>query len=385
MKLTLDPAFPTPLHRQIVDQVRHQIATGRLRPGDRLPPVRDMAKQLAVNVNTVAKAYAELEREGVLSTAVGRGTFVAGEATGRLAAFREDRLRDLLGRALLEALSLGYTQEQIEGALALQLARWRELRAARPERASRVEAPVQGPVLRIAGSDDLALELLVGQLRRSQPELSVVSSPVGSLAGLIALEQGEADVAGCHLLDEETGEYNLPFVRRILPGQQVVLVNLVYRQQGLMVRKGNPKGIRGLEDLARPDVLTVNRQRGAGTRVLLDLRLREIGIAPESVRGYDREVETHTAVAAAVASGSADVGLGILSAARALELEFLPLARERYDLAIPMAHYGSRGVVPLLATLRTDSFKAVVRELGGYDTSNTGNVMASTGLAGRVA
>jgi len=186
-------------------------------------------------------------------------------------------------------------------------------------------------------------------------------------------------------LDEETGEYNLPFVSRILPGQEVVLVNLVYRQQGLMVRKGNPKGIRGLEDLARPDVEMVNRQRGAGTRVLLDLRLEKLGVSPQRVRGYEHEVKTHTAVAAAVAGGSADVGLGSLSAARALELEFMPLARERYDLAILAARYGSQQVVPLLAVLRSDGFKAVVREMGGYDTSHTGRIVASTGSSTRIA
>lgn len=378
MELILDLSSSDPLHRQIVDQIRHQIATGRLQQGDRLPPVRDLAKQLSVNVNTVAKAYAELEREGVLSTAPGRGTFVAGEAVGKLGSFREDRLRDLLGRALMEALSLGYTQEQIEGALALQLARWRELRSARTEPISQREAAVQKAALRIAGSDDLALDLLISQLRRSHPELSVVSSPVGSLAGLIALERGEADVAGCHLLDEETGEYNLPFIRRILPGQDVVLVNLVYRQQGLMVRKGNPKGIHGIEDLSRSDVIIVNRQRGAGTRVLLDLRLRELGIEPESVRGYEKEVETHTAVAAAVASGSADVGMGIFSAARALELDFLPLAKERFDLAIPADRYSSEEVALLLTTLSSNEFKSVVHELGGYDTSDTGRIICNT-------
>ena len=128
MELRLDPSSPDPLNRQIVDQIRHQIATGKLRTSERLPPVRVLAAQLKLNVNTVARAYLELERSGVVSTAHGRGTFVAGEALGRLVAFREDLLRDLLGRAMVEALSLGYSQEQIEGALALQLARWRELR-----------------------------------------------------------------------------------------------------------------------------------------------------------------------------------------------------------------------------------------------------------------
>lgn len=375
MQLRLDPSSRDPLHRQIVDQVRHQIAVGRLVPGDRLPPVRTLAQQLGVNVNTAAKAYAELEREGVLSTAPGRGSFVAAKAHQQTAGFREDRLRDLLGRAVVEALSLGYSLEQIEGALALQWARWREFRSAGVDVPALEKPAPSGPVVRVAGSHDLALDLLVGQLHRDRPELSVSSSNVGSLAGLIALERGEADVAGCHLLDEETGEYNIPFVRRILPGEEVVLVNLVHRQQGLMVPQGNPKGIHGLEDLGRADVSMVNRQRGAGTRVLLDLRLRELGIVPDRVNGYGREAGTHTAVAAAVASGTADVGLGILPAARAMELDFVPLARERYDLVIPAARFETPEVDMLLEAVRSDSYKAVVRELGGYDTTDTGRVV----------
>jgi molybdate-binding protein/DNA-binding transcriptional regulator YhcF (GntR family) len=383
VELRLDQSSSDPLHRQIVDQIRHQIAAGRLRPGDRLPPVRSLATELGINVNTAAKAYAELERSGVLSTAPGRGSFVAGEALGRLVDFREDRLRDLLGRAVVEALSLGYSLEQIEGALALQWARWRELRSAGSGAPSQVEPPSAAPMLRIAGSNDLALDLLIGQLRRSQPQLVVTSSNVGSLGGLIALERGEADIAGSHLLDEETGEYNTPFMRRILPGEDVVLVNLVHRQQGLIVRRGNPKGIHRMEDLARPDVTIVNRQRGAGTRVLLDLRLRELGISSESVRGYEHEVETHTGAAAAVASGTADVGLGIQSAARAMDLDFIPVARERYDLAILQTRHESPEVANLLATLHSESFKAVARELGGYDTSDTGKIMATTGPGAR--
>ncbi|MHB0870522.1 MAG: substrate-binding domain-containing protein [Chloroflexota bacterium] len=384
MDLRLDPSSPDPIHRQIVDQVRHLVATGRLAAGDRLLPVRSLAAQLKVNVNTVARAYLELERMGVVSTAHGRGTFVAGEAPASVVDFREERLRGILGKAVLEALSLGYSQVQVEGAMALQLARWRELRSVEVDTAAEGAAE-PASVLRIAGSHDLALDLLIGQLARSRPELSVVPSYVGSLAGLIALERGEAEMAGCHLLDEETGEYNLPFVRRILPGEEMLLVNLAHRRQGLIVARGNPKGIHGLEDLARPEIVMVNRQRGAGTRVLLDLRLAQLKIRSEMVPGYDHEVGTHTAVAAAIVDGSADVGLGILSAARAMNLDFIPLATERFDLAIPAAQYETLPVAALVATLRSDSFKAVVREMGGYDTSDTGGVVGTTGVATRIA
>ncbi len=385
MELRLQPSSRHPIHRQIVDQVRHQIAAGRMLPGERLPTVRALADELRVNVNTVARAYAELERSGVLTTAPGRGSFVAGEALGRLVDFREDRLRDLLGHAVVEALSLGYSLEEIEGALALQWARWRELRSAGSDAQPTAEPALPRPVLRIAGSNDLALDLLIGQFRRGHPGLSVASASVGSLGGLIALERGEADIAGCHLLDEETGEYNAPFLRRILPGENVILLNLVHRQQGLIVARGNPRGIRGLEDLARPDVTIVNRQKGAGTRVLLDLRLRELGITPDQVRGYEHEVETHTAAAAAVASGSADVGLGIQPAAKALELDFVPMARERYDLAILEGRFESPAISQIVATVRSESFKSVARELGGYDTSDTGRIVALTGPSARQA
>ncbi len=379
MDIQIDFSSRVALHQQIVDQVRHGIATGKLKSGDRLPTVRALAQRLGVNVNTAAKAYAELERLGVITAAVGRGSFVAGTASGNLDAFREDRLRDLLGKAVLEALSLGYSLEQIEGALALQWARWRELRSNGHQVAPISGSPSLGLSLSIAASHDLALDLLVAQLRRSRPEVQVSCSYVGSLASLIALERGEAQVAGCHLVDEETGEYNLPFVRRVMPGENVILVNLVYRQQGLMVPKGNPKRIAGMEDLARQDVCMVNRQRGAGTRVLLDLRLRELGIDPKRIRGYDHEVGTHTAVAAAIAGGSADAGLGILSAARALDLDFMPLAKERYDLIIPAQHYTCPEVSALLEALQPEEFKAVVRELGGYDTSDMGKVVGRTG------
>jgi putative molybdopterin biosynthesis protein len=228
----------------------------------------------------------------------------------------------------------------------------------------------------VVGSHDLALDVLANQLHRRHPQRSLSSSNVGSLGGLLALKSGEAHLAGSHLLDEDSGEYNVPYVKRLLAGQEVVIVNLVYREQGLMVRKGNPQAIAGLADLGRPDVVFINRQRGAGTRVLLDFKLRELRLAPEQITGYDRAAFTHLAVAAAVAGGAADAGLGILTAARALELDFIPVAQERYDLAIPRAYYESPLLEPLLALLQDASFRAEVEALGGYDTSDMGQMMA---------
>ncbi|MCL5076330.1 MAG: molybdopterin biosynthesis protein [Chloroflexi bacterium] len=227
----------------------------------------------------------------------------------------------------------------------------------------------------VRGSHDPCLDILASELKRRFPQLTLSSAHVGSIGGLLSLRRGEAHLAGIHLLDEESGEYNIPYIERFLPGRKVALVNLVYRQQGLMVAPGNPKQIRGLLDLARPGVTFINRQRAAGTRLLLDLKLREMGIIPESITGYEREVYTHMAVAAAVAGGTSDVGLGVLSAARALHLDFIPIAQERYDLAIAGEYYESPGVQRLLEVIRSKEFQERVAQLGGYDVSDTGKLL----------
>lgn len=234
------------------------------------------------------------------------------------------------------------------------------------------------------GSHDMTLDLLAqylanpaggdpGRVRR------LVSANVGSLGGLVALRRGEAHLAGSHLLDPETGQYNLTYIRQYLPAEPVQVVVWVGRQQGLLVCKGNPKGIHSLADLARPAVRYVNRQRGAGTRVLLDYALRQAGIAPEAVSGYEQEEYTHLAVAAAVASGRADAGLGVMAAARALDLDFIPLFSERYDLVIPCRHLpgGESGdlLAPLFDLMHNPSFRQAVQSLDGYDVSDMGRIV----------
>ena len=234
---------------------------------------------------------------------------------------------------------------------------------------------VNGNIVAI-GSHDLTLDLLASMLHRDNAVQSLSSANVGSLGGLVAVGRGEAHLAGTHLLDEDTGEYNLSYVRRYVQGVDVVVMNLVHRLQGLIVPKGNPKELSSLSDLAREDLAFVNRQRGSGTRMLLDFKLAEMGMTPEQVAGYDREEYTHLSVAAAVAGGRADFGLGILSAARAMGLDFVPLLSEQYDLVIPREHYDSDLLAPLLNLIRGDEFKSQVDALGGYDTSATGTVVA---------
>jgi putative molybdopterin biosynthesis protein len=226
------------------------------------------------------------------------------------------------------------------------------------------------------GSHDNALDLLANVLRKRCPGLSLSSAHVGSMGGLMALKRGEAHMAGTHLLDEETGEYNVAFIKKILPGREIILMNLVYREQGLLVLRGNPKGIKGFKDLARNDVVFVNRQAGAGTRLLTDKWLRDLGISPAGIRGYEREEYTHMGVASAVLTGVADTGLAILASARALNLDFIPVAKERYDLAIPREFYDMDMIRHLVHIIREDSeFRDMVTELGGYDVSDMGKIM----------
>jgi putative molybdopterin biosynthesis protein len=224
------------------------------------------------------------------------------------------------------------------------------------------------------GSHDLTIDLLNSLLQeKTGGRIHLASSNVGSLGGLLALRKGTAHLAGSHLLDTETGDYNRAYIRRYLPGTPVALITLAHRWQGFMTAAANPKGIRGIADLARPEVLFVNRQAGSGTRILLDYELARAGIDPGQVAGYRNEEYTHMNVAMAVASGAADAGLGIRAAADALSLAFVPLARERYDLVIPRAFLEDEKIRLLLEIIRSGDFQARVTALGGYEVEETGN------------
>jgi putative molybdopterin biosynthesis protein len=228
----------------------------------------------------------------------------------------------------------------------------------------------------IIGSHDNTLDVLANVLKRKFPSYSLSSAHVGSMGGIMAIKKSEAHVAGTHLLDEVSGEYNIPFVKKLLKDVPLRLISLVYRQQGLIVPKGNPKNITEINDLTRNDVIFINRQPGSGTRLLTDKCLKDMCIDKDNIKGYDKEEYTHMGIASAVVSGSADTGMGILTAAIALDLEFIPVAKERYDLVVTRDYLESPIMKAFLQIISSDNeFRNAVTSLGGYDVSDMGNIM----------
>ncbi|MEN6623656.1 MAG: molybdopterin biosynthesis protein [Smithella sp.] len=228
----------------------------------------------------------------------------------------------------------------------------------------------------IIGSHDNTLDILADEIRHvSGRNIRISSGNVGSLGGLIAIRKGICHLAGSHLLDTKTGEYNIPYIKKYLKGIPVSLFHLVLRDQGLIISKNNPKGIKGIMDLTRDDITFVNRQAGSGTRILFDYNLARAGIKAESVRGYSHEEFTHMSVAVDVLSGAADCGMAIFAAAKALNLGFIPMDREQYDLVIPTEFLQDPNIQILLDTIRSQRFRERVVAAGGYDPSHSGELV----------
>jgi len=243
---------------------------------------------------------------------------------------------------------------------------------------SPVKTPGPGSHLVVMGSHDFCMELLSHELTRAFPELILSGSNVGSCGGLLALARGICHVACAHLFDPESGTYNVPYLARHLPDTPVVVVNLVHRDLGLIVPRGNPLGIASIADIERTGARIINRQGGSGTRVFFDAELRRLGISDGSIPGYASEVATHNDAALAVFGGSADAAMGVLCAANMLGLDFVYLTKERFDLIIPRDHIASAPVDALLQVVRSGTFKQKVGAMRGYDTTETGQLMAAT-------
>ena len=227
----------------------------------------------------------------------------------------------------------------------------------------------------VIGSHDPLLDELADMLHLGDPRLYMSSSHVGSMGGIMAIRRGEAHMAGCHLLDTADGTYNRSFIRKYFPKGDVRLVSCVGRQQGLMVARGNPLNICRFADISRQGIRYVNRQKGSGTRILTDYLCSREKVEPSDVYGYTREELTHTSVAAQIACGSADVGMGIYSAAKLYDLDFIPICIEEYDLIIPNHAWDSPMVQQLLTILRSDAFREKILSMGGYTAEHPGQVL----------
>ncbi|EHQ89694.1 helix-turn-helix transcriptional regulator [Desulfosporosinus youngiae] len=224
---------------------------------------------------------------------------------------------------------------------------------------------------------DILLDILTRYLERQFPQVHFLRRYIGSIDGLMALYRGHANAVTAHLWDSDTNDYNLPYVRRLLPGHPTYIINLVYRMEGFYVAKGNPKNVTTWSDLTKPKVRFINRERGSGARVLLDEQLRILGIRSRDIVGYGEEEMTHLAVASKVARGEADVGLGIEKVAmQFVNLDFIPLHKERYDLVIRQEDLERTHFQALMSILKSPSFRNEVIGIGGYDISSMGEIMA---------
>lgn len=225
------------------------------------------------------------------------------------------------------------------------------------------------------GSHDLIMDIAANMMHRRNSTYNLSSAHVGSMGGIMAIRRGEAHMAPIHLLDEKTGIYNIEYIKKYLGNLDIALIKGVKRVQGIMTGKGNPKGVIGIEDLVRDDIQFVNRQKGAGTRILADYLLKKAGIDAERIHGYEREMTTHMAVAAAIASGTADMGVGVYSAAKAMDLDFIPIGEEDYDFAIPRAFLELDMIKLFIEVITSQEFKDCLRDMGGYGTENTGEII----------
>ena len=250
-----------------------------------------------------------------------------------------------------------------------------QTQAARPDG---LPAPAQPEGLIICGQD-VILDILTRHMEKALPYIRFLRNYAGSIDGLMALYRGTANVATTHLWDSDSDTYNVPYVRRILPGHRTLIINLAYRMEGFYVAKGNPKEIYGWRDLTKHGVRFVNRERGSGARVLLDEHLRVLDIDHRDIVGYNQEEMSHLAVASSVGRGEADVGLGIeKTALQVREIDFVPLQKERYDLVIRREDADKPHFQALLAALRSPAFRNEVSGMGGYDLSHTGEILAET-------
>ena len=244
------------------------------------------------------------------------------------------------------------------------------------EQAREKSQKVEGALL-ASGSNDPILDILQTYMRKAYPEFYVFSANTGSTEGLNALNKGYTDIAWSHLFDPQSGDYNIPFIPTLLPNLQPVVVNLFHRDLGFLLAPGNPLHIRGFADLKKKKVRFINRQKGAGTRVLLDHHLQKMGIPSSEIKGYENEVYTHFEVGLAIVSKEADVGIPTIAISRLLNLSFVPITQESFDMILDQSTFFAKGVQAFIEVLNSPGFRSRVERLGSYDFSHSGKILYS--------
>lgn len=359
------------LYLQIAEALRQDILSGKYKPGQELPTIRQLCSAWNCSPGTVQRAFKRLSDDRLLVSHQGQGTKVASYIAKTVSQTRSSlKLTQLVSRlenVLVEAVNTGYAIHEIQQAMDTAIARWQLMNT--------VEKAPPRQVLKFAGSHDMIVTELVhaffGQMLGTV-DLNLVYN--GSQGGLVSLAERKVELAGCHLWDAESDCYNWPFIQKILPDQPVTVVTLAHRRIGLIVPPGNPQQIKELADLLRPGIRFVNRQPGSGTRVWLDSTFARLGIDPHPIIGYRDERSTHSDVARAVAEGTAGVGLGLESAAQAYRLDFVFLARERYDLVMHTETMQHTAIKRLVEWLGSEGGKQFVGRHKGYENQETGLV-----------
>lgn len=358
-----------PTYQKIADHIRDQILAGVYHAGDRLPGVREFSEQWSCTPGTTQRAFDQLVRAGLLESKPGKGTFVSSNASSILPFYESYRRSNLVVKTeqfILENISSGYSLADIFQALNLAAEHWRVI--------DEQPHPANETTIRFSGSSDNIINRLATELPTFLPGIKLEVEITGSMSGIVALAQGNADVAGCHLWDPEEMEYNIPYLNKLLPGRKYKVVTLSKRNIGILTAPGNPKGIRSINDLVNPGVTFVNRQNGSGTRVWLDQQLMSRGISPTDIQGYEDEKKTHTEIARTIAVGKADVGIGLAATARSFNLDCQILTCERYDLVALAETAEVSPVRDLFDLMQRDQFKHYVGQFYGYEASETGSV-----------
>ena len=267
---------------------------------------------------------------------------------------------------ILESITSGYTLPEISEALNLATEHWREL--------EELPQKVEESTIRFSGSSDTVINLLAEMLDSYIPDIHMHVDVCGSMEGIMSVAQKKADIAGCHLWDPETQSYNLPYIKKLIPGRPVQVITMAHRRIGIILAPGNPLQIQSISDLAHPQVRFINRQSGSGTRVWFDQQLSENHLSPAQIQGYENEKKTHTEIARLIAEGIVDVGIGLESAAKAFGLEFIFLTKERFDLVALRQSAEQPPVSKLFGWLQTADAREFISQLYGYETNNTGEV-----------